>query len=506
MGEPVENTSVSSCSYEDYSTGMSIPEAAPLASFPAEPVLDLTQNTSSTDTYSEALRLPRHLSAHDTVRIADGQGGSRDLEFVDLIREARSNPEARRQLLTLAQAAASDPRVTSSCFLASEENLLPILAQLGSDDETARREGALSLRQLIQSKPEDRRLQQGLLATVDQMARENPRNAEARQLLVEVYRDSSPQNAGLRQWMQSHTAVPSYVPNAVAGGNGNGGARALALSGSSGDGSSAALPVSAPLAGEGSGIQASSSPLALSQLVALPGFAPLAGLIEERTQGTPLQGIAPEGIVGFALTHANLPASEFKDLLYLRIMAGALPLNSFTGSQFGQSMIVATSLARDIRRQLDGHGGSERALTAVSGPNAEAPTLESTPVASTSVPAPGPSASPLLDPASPVLTAFASQLQSGSVSAHGFFMPALLTCLSGMQGVASQSSTLGQSVLASQSFGLGLNSHYRIEGPTNLDEDSHQGFGGGSQGQQGSEQQDQDGREDSGHPQDSYYA
>ncbi|HEX5033445.1 MAG TPA: hypothetical protein VFW62_03110, partial [bacterium] len=396
-------------------------------------------------------------------------------------------------------------RVTSSCFLASEENLLPILAQLGSNDETARREGALSLRQLIQSNPEDRRLQQGLLATVDQMARENPSNAEARQLLVAVYRDSSPQNAGLRQWMQSHTAAPSYAPDAVANGGTDVNARALAASGSNGGGSLAALPGSASLSGEGSAIQASTSPLTLSQLFALPGFAPLASLIEERTQGTPLQGIAPEGIVGFALTHSNLPASEFKDLLYLRIMAGALPLNSFTGSQFGQSMIVATSLARDIRRQLDGQGGSEQARIA-GGRNTEAPALESAPLASTSVPAPGPSASPLLDPASPVLTAFASQLQSGSVSAHSFFMPALLTCLSGMQGVASQPSTLGQSVLASQTFGLGLNSHYHVEGPTNLDEDSHQGFGGGSQGQQDSGEQGQDGREESNSPQDSYYA
>ncbi len=509
MGDTIENNSVNSCSYEDYSSSVSTPESGPLASYLPEPVVDLTQTqplsstSSSGDSYSQPIHLPRHLSPHDGIRIADGQGGSRVLELIDLVREARSDTSARSQLLTLAQAAAADPRITSSCFVASEENLLPILAQLGSEDPVARREGALTLRQLILSNPEDRRLQQGLLATVDQIARQNPSNTEARQLLVEIYQDSSPRNSGLRQWMQSNTAVPSYVSNAVAA-NGNKSGGTLALSSSLG-GDSATIPGAAPLSGSASSNQASSSAtLTLSQLLALPGFAPLAALIEERTQGTPLQGLPPEGVVGFALTHAGLPASEFKDLLYLRIMAGALPLNSFTGSQFGQSMIVATNLARDIRRQLDGHGSSDHRTLAAGGPAAETEHAgASAPLRS--VPAPAPSAL-ALDPASPVLTVAASQLQVGSIAAHSFFMPALLTCLSGMQGAASQPSTLGQSVLASQAFGLGGHSHYHVEGPTNLDEDSHQGFGGGSQGQQDSGEHDQDGREEQNHPQDSYYA
>jgi hypothetical protein len=511
VGDTIENNSVNSCSYEDYSSSVSTPESSPLASFLPEPVVNLTQTqslsstNSSGDSYSQPIHLPHHLSAHDSIRIADGQGGSRVLELIDLVREARSNPAARSQLLTLAQAAASDPRVTSSCFVASEENLLPILAQLGSGDAVARREGSLTLRQLILSNPEDRRLQQGLLATVDQMARQNPSNTEARQLLVEIYQDSSPRNSGLRQWMQSNTAVPSYVSNAVVA-NGNQGGNTLALSSGPGGGGFASLPASAPLSGDTPSNQASSqATLPLSQLLALPGFAPLAALIEERTQGTPLQGLAPEGVVAFALTHAGLPASEFKDLLYLRIMAGALPLNSFTGSQFGQSMIVATNLARDIRRQLDGHGSSDHRTLAVGNRSAETELSgASTPLRS--VPAPAPSASPQLDPASPVLTIAASQLQGSSIAAHSFFMPALLTCLSGMQGAASQPSTLGQSLLASQAFGLGGHSHYHVEGPTNLDEDSHQGFGGGSQGQQDSGGHDQDGHEEQNHPQDSYYA
>ncbi|HKX12768.1 MAG TPA: hypothetical protein VJP40_06420 [bacterium] len=509
MGDTVENNNlVSSCSYEDYSASVSTSEAGPLASYLPEPVVDLTQTQSlsstSSDSYSQAIQLPRHLSPHDSIRIADGQGGSRVLELIDLVREARSNPSARSQLLTLASAAASDPRVTSSCFVASEENLLPILAQLGSEDAVTRREGALTLRQLILSNPEDRRLQQGLLATVDQIARQNPSNTEARQLLVEIYQDSSPRNSGLRQWMASHTAVPNYVSNAVVANESNrGGTQALS---SNGGGTLGGFAVSASLSGDAPSNQASTQTiLPLSQLLASPGFAPLATLIEERTQGTPLQGLAPEGVIGFALTHAALPASEFKDLLYLRIMAGALPLNSFTGSQFGQSMIVATNLARDIRRQLDGHGSSER-RTLTAGDRAAETELAIASASPRSIPAPAPSGSPLPDPASPVLTAAASQLQGGSIAAHSFFMPALLTCLSGMQGAASQPSTLGQSVLASQAFGLGGHSHYHVEGPTNLDEDSHQGFGGGSQGQQDSGEQDQDGREESNHPQDSYYA
>lgn len=501
MGDFVEKNPVNSCTYEDYSSGVSLPDSSPLVSIASEPAVDLSSTSSNSSNYSEPLRLPTHLLAHDRIRIADGKGGSRDLEFIDLIREARTDAGARSQLLTLAQAAAADPRITSSCFLASEENLLPILAQLGSSDPTARREGALSLRQFIQSNPEDRRLQQGLLATVDQIARQNPSNTEARELLVSVYRDSSPQNSGLRQWMQNNTAVTSYAPNAVAANGSNSAPRGLATPIVGGGSPNSANSNSV---GSSDNQVSSSHSLSLSQVLSLPGFAPLAALIEQRTQGTPLQGIAPEGIVGFALTHANLAPSEFNDLLYLRIMAAALPLSGFTGNQFGSSMIVATNLARDIRANLNGHGSSSEEglrLTARSLNPSEATPLGAT--TTSTLPAPAPTASPLLDSSSTVLAANGSSPLHGSFpTTFNFFVPSLLTSLSGMQGLTAQPTALGPSALASQAFGFGNHSSYHVEGPTNLDEDSHQGFGGGSQGQQ---DQDQDEREES-HPQDSYYA
>src|SRR5262249_17847563 len=99
-------------------------------------------------------RLPSHLSAHDRVRFNDGQGGSRTLEVVDLIRESRSNPQALQQLRLLARLAAEqDPAVLSSCYAGREENLLPALAQLPSSDPTARHEGSLTLKSFILGHP-----------------------------------------------------------------------------------------------------------------------------------------------------------------------------------------------------------------------------------------------------------------------------------------------------------------------------------------------------------------
>lgn len=508
MGEPIDknlvNSSANSCSYEEYGPGVSLPEDSPLASFVSEPVVDLSQSTLNSSTFtSQPIRLPTHLLAHDVVRISDANGGTRDLEFIDLVRTARTDVGARSQLLALAQAAASDPRVTSSCFLASEENLLPILAQLGSSDPIARREGALSLRQFILSNPEDRRLQQGLIATVDQLVRQNPSNTEARELLASVYQDHSPQNAGLRQWMQSNTAVANYAPNAVAVGGSNPALRSLATGApAGGSGPNPSTPAVGPTGNSG---VPTANALSFNQIVSLPNFGPLATLIEERTQGTPLQGIAPEGIVGFALTHANLAPSEFNDLLYLRIMAAALPLTGFTGNQFGSSMIVATNLARDIRTSLNGHDSdiSEGSRLTASALNPS----DATPIASSTVstlPASAPTASPLLD-ASPTALAFngSAPLHGSFPTAFNFFVPSLLTSLSGMQGLTAQPTALGPSALASQGFGFGSHSTYHVEGPTTLDEDSHEGFGGGSQGQH--EGQDGEDHEES-HPQDAYYA
>lgn len=497
-------------SYEDPNLGISIDPGAPV-SLPAEPVVDLTSTATGSggDSFSRPLSLPRHLSPHDSIRVSDGAGGSRTLEIIELIRESRSNPTARQQLMTLAAAAANDPSLLNQCYVSKEENLIPMLAQLGSSDPVARREGALSLRHFILSHPEDRTLQQGLLATVADVARRDVNNAEARELLVSVARDSSPQNAGLRNWMQGqaqiaplcNTSSSSPVAHPSNGSSlapvGQGGARALSL-----------VPggAGAVVATLGSLLPGAAAPAAVASAVLTnPAIAEqLATMIEQRTAGTPLEGVPTEGIVSFVQRNAGLPAGTFEDLLRLRILADALPLNGFTGNLFGTSTSVATLLAEDIRRVLNREGGSASEVAPVGG---EAPVL-----ANGAANLPGLESAVPADGGAPVRVAHvASALPEGAsregfgLNAVSFFVPALLTSLSGMQGLTSNPSSLGPTPLATLAMGLSGRSTYHVDGPTTVDEDGHQGFGGGSQGG-GSNHEGGEGRDERRESPDSYLA
>ncbi|MCE9623908.1 MAG: hypothetical protein K8R69_00420 [Deltaproteobacteria bacterium] len=489
MGDPVENNLVTPnpyASYEDADLGVSIaPESA---STPAEPAVDLTTastGTGSSDTFSRPLRLPRHLSPHDNIRISDGHGGSRTLEVIDLIREARTDVGVRRQLLTLASAAASDPTLLNRCYVSKEENLIPMLAQLGSSDPVARHEGALSLRYFILSHPEDRQLQQALIATVAEVAHQDQNNTDAREVLRSISNDSSPQNAGLRNWMQSQPRVATFISNEAvsqAGTNSNSNA-----AGSNAGGSNAAAIVGAPGT---NGVSVSGDTKALANLATpAPLSAPVADqllhLIESRVAGTPLEGVPTEGILSFAQNNAALPAQQFEDLLRLRILADALPLTGFTGNLFGSASTVAGVLAADIRRTLAREGGT----AAISGEVLRPSTLAAS---VTSDGAPIPFTAPTVTTAAATVP---SEALSGSFAGMGsnflpggiipFFVPALLTSLSGMQGLSAQPNNLGPTPLATLAMGLAGNSTYHVEGPTTVDEDGHQSFGGGSQGHSG---------------------
>lgn len=474
-------------SYEDPNLGISI-DTGTSVSIPEEPAVDLSSlssGTSSGDSFSKPLRLPRHLSPHASIRISDENGGTRTLELIDLIREARSNPASRQQLMTLASAAASDPGLLNQCYVSREENLLPMLAQLGSSDPVARREGALSLRHFILSHPEDRTLQQGLLATVADVARNDRDNVEARELLVAVSRDASPQNAGLRNWMQGQSQISPYCSQSststpinssssspVATG---GGATPLTRNLSANDPNSIVAVANSLLPGRTQ--TGAVAPIALSANASQQ----IVAMIEHRTAGTPLEGVPTEGIVGFVQQHAGLPAGTFEDLLRLRILADSLPLNGFTGNLFGTSTSVATLLAEDIRRVINREDSAVGALPVGNEVNR---------LASGSVDANA--GSPLSAPAAdhpPVLVAHAPAAVPNSLGNGGnasnalsFFVPALLTSLSGMQGLSSNPSSLGPTPLATLAMGLSGRSSYHVDGPTSIDEDSHQGFGGGSQG------------------------
>ncbi|MCC6273819.1 MAG: hypothetical protein IT572_10170 [Deltaproteobacteria bacterium] len=495
-------------SYEDPNLGISI-DPGTSVSVPSEPVVDLTSTTSSGgDSFSRPLRLPRHLSPHDSIRVSDGAGGSRTLEIIELIREARSNPTARQQLTTLASAAASDPSLLNQCYVSNEENLIPMLAQLGSSDPVARREGALSLRQFILSHPEDRTLQQGLLATVADVARSDGQNTEARELLVSVARDRSPQNAGLRNWMQGqaqiaplcNTSSSSPVANASNPApvtpNGSGGATTLSLvQGGSG-------AVVATLA---SMLPGAAAPAAIASAVLTnPAITErLAAMIEQRTAGTPLEGVPTEGIVSFVQRNAGLPAGTFEDLLRLRILADALPLNGFTGNLFGTSTSVATLLSEDIRRVLNREGGSVSDAAPIGVGTALAEGSIEGRGAATLVPADG--RSPVLVAHAPTVVPNAASNGENGGNALAFFVPALLTSLSGMQGLTSNPSSLGPTPLATLAMGLSGRSTYHVDGPTTIDEDGHQGFGGGSQGG-GSNHEGGEGRDERHESPDSYLA
>ena len=474
---------------------------------PAEPVLDLTNISTaggSGDSFTtRPLRLPDHLSPHDHIRISDGTGGSRTLELIELVREARSNPASRQQLLTLATAAAGTPGILNKCYVSSEENLLPMLAQLGSSDPIARREGALSLRHFILTHPEDRTLQEGLLATVAEVARNDRENVEARDLLVAVARDNSPQNTGLRNWMQHQPAITSVSgisvaladnPTLSAPANGAAGAPlALAL------GSNGSSPA---LAGTSSPVPGATGPVL--NLVLTPNSSELiTAMIEQRTAGTPLEGVPTEGIVNFVRQHASLPAGHFEDLLRLRILADALPLTGFTGNLFGTSTTVASKLAEDIRRDLsrDPNGSLEAPLVAGGG-NAlgnvsadGAPTIVGIPV----------------DGHAPVLAAVATTVlpsfaANGGANPIAFFVPALLTSLSGMQGISANPASLGPTPLATLALGLSGHSSYHIGAPEGLDGDGHQSFGGGSHGNGSGGEDGGERRDERREPTDAYLA
>ncbi len=484
MGDPLENNPVVSSpyvSYEDANLGMSIDPTAGGVST-AEPVLDLTNISTaggSGDSFSRPLRLPDHLSPHDHIRISDGTGGSRTLELIELVREARSNPASRQQLLTLATAAAANPNLLNKCYVSSEENLLPMLAQLGSSDPIARREGALSLRHFILTHPEDRTLQQGLLATVAEVARNDRDNVEARELLVAVARDNSPQNTGLRNWMQHQPAITSV----------SGTSAALAANPTVSASAGAAAVVPAALAldvnGSSSALAGSSSPVpGATGLVRALAFGPnsseqIVAMIEQRTTGTPLEGVPTEGIVNFVRLHAGIPAGHFEDLLRLRILADALPLTGFTGNLFGTSTTVAAQLSEDIRRGLsrDDNAPLEAPLVAGGGnavgnlPAYGAPAIVGAPVDGR--------APVLASVATTVIPSFAG---NGVASPIAFFVPALLTSLSGMQGISSSPAGLGPTPLATLALGLSGRSSYHVGAPEGLDGDGHQSFGGGSHG------------------------
>lgn len=489
MGD-FDNSTVNSstfASYEDPNLGISIDPGASVST-PVEPVVDLTtlsDTTGSGDSFSRPLRLPRHLSAHDSIRVSDGNGGTRTLEIIDLIRDARSNPAARQQLMTLATAAASDPNLLNRCYVSSEENLIPMLAQLGSSDPVARKEGALSLRHFILSHPEDRTLQQGLLATVADVARNDQGNSDARELLVSVARDSSPQNAGLRNWMSHQAQIAPLCNNGSNSGtalpNGSSSSPvATSLTGgavhSPSQGGANALVETAVSLIPGAGKSNAVAPAALSTGAAEQ----IVAMIEHRTAGTPLEGVPTEGIMNFVQQHAALPAGTFEDLLRLRILADALPLTGFTGNLFGTSTSVAGLLAEDIRRVMNREEGGSVAAAPV---GSEGPALvnhvSDGVIAPLGSPALGGSPA-IVAPNSPLLANFASIGANGSPIA--FFVPALLTSLSGMQGATSNPGNTSPTPLASLAMGLGGRSSYHVDGPTSIDEDSHQGFGGGSQG------------------------
>jgi len=485
VGDPLEcnpANSSSSVSYEDASLGISIDPSAQVSL--ATPDVDLTQvgapRSSSGDSYSVSLRLPSHLSPSAHIRVSDGNGGARDVQLSDLIRESRTDASARANLKTLASAAASIPGILDRCYVGSEENLLPMLAQLGSSDSVARHEGALSLQDFIQHHPQDRALQQGLVATVADIARQDTNNTEARSLLTAIARDNCPQNAGLRQWMQRQPDIAPLTPSANAVAQSNSGsnptapaplALSEAVSGTGGSGPAAVQTTTALLANTAANAPAALLAPAVSDR--------LISLIETRTAGTPLDGIPTEGILNFAQNQGALPAGQFEDLLRLRILADALPLNGFTGNLFGAASTVAGLLAEDIRRGLNRDSVQVRSNAIASngafhsdGWNAS----DSAPVLSTS-------AHPVLPNANaPVDGTRAMIATTFPTFAANFFVPSLLTSLSGMQGLTSQSNGVVSTPLATLAFGLGGHSSYHVEGPTSLDEGGHQGFGGGSSG------------------------
>jgi len=510
VGDPIENNLVTPnpyASYEDAELGVSI--APEPASTPAEPAIDLTTastGTGSTDTFSRPLRLPRHLSPHDNIRISDGNGGSRTLEVIDLIREARTDAGARSQLLTLATAAASDPTLLNRCYVSREENLIPMLAQLGSNDPVARHEGALSLRDFILSHPEDRQLQQALIATVAEVAQQDRSNTDAREVLSYVANDSSPQNAGLRNWMQSQPRVADFVSHEAVAQNGTSTHPGSPTSNVGGGNPASATGIAA--GAPTGGVALSSDTKSLATLAPIPLSAPvtdqLLHLIESRVSGTPLEGVPTEGILRFAQNNASLPAQQFEDLLRLRILADALPLTGFTGNLFGSASTIAGVLAADIQRTLAREGGTAAISGEVIRPSTLAASVNSD-AAPTPLTVPTATSGAVTIPREALSGSFAgldSNFLPGGIVP--FFVPALLTSLSGMQGLSAQPNNLGPTPLATLAMGLTGNSTYHVEGPTTVDEDGHQSFGGGSQGHSG--QGDGEHRDERHEAPDSYLA
>jgi hypothetical protein len=370
------------------------------------------------------------------------------------------------------------------------------LAQLASSDPTARHEGALTLKSFILGHPEDRLLQQGLLATVSNIS-ETDRNSEARQLVASVYQDNSPQNAGLRNWMQGHTPAPAYVGEAPAQANNSPTSPSNAVGGPAAMGGAQFLSVF------GRGLSEAAVPAAVGTVFPSLPSAPLnsfatnqiLSLIEQRTSNTPLEGVPPEGILAFAQNNAQLPATQFDGLMSLRIMASALPLTGFTGALFGQSATVASQLAQEIRLAVNPESASERSALLAGSVGSSASLSARGDGDPITAPVPGSATHAVAPGASPLFQrSWGDALAASFSNAYNFFVPSLLTSLSGMQALSYQPSVLGPSPLATQALGFGQPS-YHVEGPTTLDEGGHQGFGGHSQGQgsgqQGNPSQDQ---------------
>ncbi len=491
MSDTIENSTELSCSLPPQPVEVNISIDPSLA----------TCGSSSTSSNVSAPSLDQYtdsgpLSLQTLVQLRNPRqfGGRTSLTVGTLLTEAAHSTAAQDEIIALVQHRAGDPQVTQMCYEARDEALSNILAQLISTDPTARQEGRLALQQYILDNGKDLELRLGVLATVAHI-HETTRNDDARQLLVQVYRQT-PHNSALGQGMtrlnnhavilqavgQQNVAARSQTNSALEPGNaGGGGARFLATGVAAAVGDDRALGFSVLPA-----FVLSSTALTAEQAGAI------STVVERLVQGTILEGIPSEEIVATTQRHLGQAADQFKQGLRLGVLGLGMRFGDFPGSQFAGSALIATRVVDQIASivfngSASSSDSSRRPLNAAAGNDPERLSHGNDVIA-------GVGTSPSVVAQAPGQAGSIEGLRPGTLlGGSNPYLPAshpMTTTLAGMQGAAPQTlAYAGHYTFGAARFSD--NPSYFVEGPT-ADEGAHDSNsqGGNSEGS-GSHQQHQ---------------
>ncbi len=498
MTEPIEHSTehpaVSLPEYSSYEVNQSIDPSL------STPVSNSSSPASSSSGDSFSTSGPLHLTTLVSVRNPQQFGGRSSLTLENLLLEAANNPAAQDEIIQLVQSRSGDSRVTGMCYASSDDVLGNILAQLISTDPVAQREGRLSLEHYILGDSSDPakalQLRLGALATVARISQTHPQNAEARQLLVSVYRQTphqSPLGQGMDQLSNRAVILQAVGQTQVA-------ARAESMGGGT------TLPASAASALGVAGTFGGGA-TALAYAV-LPDINPaqanfsqnqanqITQTVERILGGTHLESIPSEEIVAAAQRYLSPAIDQFRQDLRRGILGLGMRYTEFSGSHFPAHVNLANKITESVSAIV--FSGASQRLAAAGRADLvadAAPGLAQRGIEARVIPTAAPvgGSAPTIDPTAPTELA-ASFPATGNPHTQS---------LAGMQGALSQGGALAYVPSGNISFGASSGLGY-VEGPT-PDEGAHDGFSGDSSGnQQGHSNPDQ---QDQPQPQpDSYIA